>query len=121
MKIYVAAHSQDDARKVAEKLSEAGHEITSTWLQKDFSRTSSYTEFQREQIANKDAHEVMNSDALVLLASPYRVPGGKFVEVGVALGLRKPIYLLGHRENMLMWHYLVQQFNSVEDMLKVVK
>ena len=118
MKLYIAAHSQTDANKVATLLCDAGHTITATRLQEDFSRTANYTEAERTAIALKDAVEVAASDGLVLLASPYRVPGGKFVEVGVAIGLGLPVYVLGHRENMLMWHPLTQQYNSVEDLIK---
>lgn len=117
MRFYVAAHSQEEARKVADLLKAAGHTICSTWLHEDYKRTTEYTGEERRAIANKDAMEVANSDAIMLLASPYRVPGGKFVEVGVAIGLGKPVYVLGHRENMLMWHDLVRQFNSAEDLI----
>lgn len=120
MKLYIAAHSQEEARKVATLCEDQGHVITSSWLNEDFSRTSSYTEDDKRKIAVKDVNEVLESDALVLLPSPMRIPGGKFVEVGVALGARMHVYILGHRENMLMWHPFTRCFNSAEDFLKSV-
>ena len=118
MKLYIAGHNQEDANKVADALITAGHEITSSWLSKPFNRTSEYSDAEREKIALEDFNDVAAADALVLLASPKRVPGGKFVEVGIALGQGKPVFVLGHRENMLMWHPNAQQFDSAEDFLK---
>lgn len=118
MKLYIAGSNQEEARKVAKLCKESDHIITSTWLEEDFFRTSEYTEKDRNKIADKDVKEVIESDALVLLSSPTRIPGGKFVEVGVALGNEKPVFILGHRENMLMYHSLTKQFDNAEDMLK---
>jgi hypothetical protein len=64
---------------------------------------------------------VISSDALVLLSSPFRVPGGKFVETGIAVGRGMPVFVLGVRENMLMWHSSVQAFNTVEDLIDFLK
>lgn len=118
MRIYVAGHSQDECKKVANLLVDAGHEITSSWLKEDFKRTAEYTDQEKRLIANKDIQEVMGSDVLVMLSSPTRVPGGKFVELGVAIGAGKKVCLIGHRENMLMWSSLVSQHNSAEDLCK---
>lgn len=121
MKLYIAGHSQERARSVAKLCSEAGHEITSRWLEEDFSKTPTYTDDDREKIAGIDVDDVMAADALVLLPSPRRIPGGKFVEVGVAIGVGIPVYILGHRENMLMHHRLCSCFSSAEDFLKTVE
>lgn len=120
MKLYIAGHSQEEARAVARLCREAGHVITSRWLDEDFSKSGQYTEFDKAGIASVDVSDVMRSDALVLLPSPRRVTGGKFVEAGVAIGQGKNVYVLGHRENILMWHYLVTVFCSAEDMLKSI-
>ena len=121
MKLYIAAHSQEDARDAARKLEAAGHVITARWLNEDFSRTAKYAEDERRVIAASDVFDVRTADALVLLASPTRVPGGKFVEAGVAIGCEKPVYAIGHRENMLMWHPSVSLFSSVEDLVTDLK
>ena len=118
MKIYVAGHSQSECRTVAEMLMRNGHTVTSTWLSEDFARTGSYTDAEKSAIALKDAYEVSESDAMVFLSSPIRVPGGKFVEAGIAIGRGKPVYLIGVRENMLMWHYLVCQVATADDLCK---
>lgn len=120
MKLYVAAHSQEEARAVAKILKEAGHEITSRWLDEDFSKTSEYTFIDKVGIASDDVEDVHKSEALVLLPSPRRIPGGKFVEVGVAIGTDKRVFILGHRENMLLFHPLCTTFDSVEQLVKEI-
>lgn len=117
MKLYIAGNNQEEARAVAGILRAAGHTITSRWLEEDFSRTSEYTEQDRERIASIDLEDVTLADALVICASPRRVPGGKFVEAGIAMGQGKTVYVLGHRENMLLWHPQVKRFDSVENFI----
>ena len=115
---YVAGHNQADAKRVADILKANGFSISSTWLDEEFSKSVTYSDADRSQIAKKDVDEIKASDALISISAPYRVPGGKFVEVGVALGLNKPIFLLGHRENMLMYHSDIIAYDSVENLIR---
>lgn len=117
MKLYIAGAAQALCQDVAAALTAAGHKIVSTWLTRTFMPTNNYPEYCRADIAVMDVKEVQLADALVLLSSITPVPGGKFVEAGVAIGLSKPVYVLGHRENMLMWHPLVKQFDSVDQLV----
>lgn len=117
MRLYIAGSDQKAAGRVAGMCEVAGHQIGSSWLEEDFSNSSGYDDETKERIALLDVHEVGECDALVCLADVRRIPGGKFVEVGVALGLGKRVFLLGHRENLLMYHPLVTQFDSAEDFL----
>jgi nucleoside 2-deoxyribosyltransferase len=121
MKLYIAASSQEEAKAVAKLCLADGHEITSSWLEEDFSKTHLYTDSDKQRIAEVDVDDVLLADALVLLPSPRRIPGGKFVEVGVAIGRNKPVFILGHRENLLMYHGLTKTFDSAEDFLKYLK
>lgn len=121
MKLYIAGHNQEDAIAVADALmGHSAHQITARWLKKPFNRTNEHSEEERIAIAEEDHSDITAANGLVLLASPKRVPGGKFVEVGIALGQGKPVYILGHRENMLMWHPSVKRFDSVEDLMKEI-
>lgn len=120
MKLYIASHSQEEAKAVAKLCQDAGHTITSRWLEEDFTKAHNYTEADNFEIADNDADDVGAADALVLLASPRRIPGGKFVEVGIALGQLKPVFILGHLENMMMYHHLTLRFDSAEDFLKAI-
>lgn len=116
MVFYIAGHNQEECRKIRESL-RGVVEIKASWLDGSFGKTDEYSEDQRRQIAATDAAEARSCDGLILVASPYRVPGGKFVEAGVAIGCGIPVYVIGHRENMLMWHPLVIQVDSVDDLI----
>lgn len=117
MKFYIAGCNQQTAIALSEELKSLGHEIICTWLTTPFKRTSEHTIEERVAIAKLDADEVAQSDAVLLVESEGLVPGGKFVEAGIAIGQGKSVYLLGRRENMLMWHPLVVQVDSVRDLV----
>ena len=121
MKIYVACHCQEEAKKVASRLSSAGYEITSSWLQEDMNKKLSDAE--RQNIALKDVKEVESSDCLVMIGAPTgcHVPGGKHVEAGVAIANAKPILLLGRKENIFYWHPLVFQFDDINKLLDQIE
>lgn len=120
MKLYIAAHSQEEAREVAELCRERGHSVTSRWLDEANYPAPNTTEADRTRIAVQDVEDVLKSDGLVLLASPCKVSGGKFVEAGVAMGQGKPVFVLGRQENMLLWHPLVRTFSDAETFLETV-
>ena len=108
MKIYISSHSQELARELAKKLEENGHTIVSSWINVEFLPTEKIAnEAEKMDIAVRDVEEVKSCDCVYHIAGPDRYPGGKFVEVGVALGLGKPVMLIGRRENCLMYHPLV--------------
>jgi nucleoside 2-deoxyribosyltransferase len=109
MKLYIACHDPKLASNVALKLS--GHEITSRWHDgRPFKPTSEHSPAECAAIAQMDADDVTAADAVVLIAGPDKYSGGKFVEAGIAIGQGKPVYVVGRRENMLLWHPLVQEW-----------
>lgn len=120
MKIYVASHCRWAACHVASELRKAGHKIISHWHDVEFLPTHEHTESQRRTIAAVDIADVAESDALVLIAGPDKYSGGKFVEAGIAIGRGKPVYVLGRRENMLLWSDKVTQFNEIDDIVREV-
>ena len=120
MKIYIAASNQEAAILTSLRLIEAGHDITSSWLSEPFDRTVKYSEAERRAIAETDFDDIADADALVCLESDGLIPGGKFVEVGIALGLEKLVCVVGRRENMLMWHPGISQVDSIEEFIEIV-
>ena len=108
MKIYVASHCQERAKRLATLLIAQGHIITSRWVFLAFLPTDAYLAPRRREIAEEDLQDVSSSEALILIAGPDKCPGGKFVEVGYALGLGREVYVLGRLENMLMWHPVIE-------------
>lgn len=103
MRIYVASHDRWAACHVAEVLERHGHTVTSRWHSKEFLPTAEIGADERPVIAQEDYNDIAASDALVLIAGPDRYSGGKFVEAGIAVGLGRRVYVIGRRENMLMW------------------
>jgi nucleoside 2-deoxyribosyltransferase len=114
MKLYVAAHCRWAGSHVAAVLSERGHQITARWLSQPFGATTDYTPETCRDIAQQDMDDVCAADGLVLVAGPDRYSGGKFVEVGIALGTGKRVVVIGRRENMLMHHPSVEQVDTPE-------
>lgn len=114
-KVYIASHSKDLAIEARDVLVSKGCEVISTWLDGEFKRTAEYTEAERRDIAARDAAEVYRADMLVLIAGDQYFAGGKFVEAGIALGLGRRVVVVGRRENMLLWHPVVEQVDRVDD------
>lgn len=120
MKVYVAAHCRWAACHVADVLRSVGVDVISSWHGKVFLPTESHNEPERREIAIEDASEVIDCDALVLVAGKEKYSGGKFVEAGIAIGLGKQVVVLGRRENMLLWHPLVVRVDEPEDIVEAL-
>lgn len=119
MKIYIAAMSKNQAQAIAlrDKLEAGDHFCTASWLLEDMSKPLS--DAAKGTVAFKDVLEVQASDLVILLAEtePVHVPGGKHVEVGVALGSGIPVYVVGPPENVFHYHPLVERFSDIDDLL----
>jgi len=117
IKIYVAGHDQRTSRKIAEMLPRDKVQITASWLYVDMDFEKVMDEFEKMDGANRDVNEILDADAILFLASLRRSPGGKHVELGVAIGAGKKVFAIGHRENFLMFSDKVSMFDSVEDFI----
>lgn len=120
MKIYIAAHDQGLAKAAQAVLQSAGHEIVSSWLQRPFERTASYTQKQRTEIADLNEADVSECDVLVLLSGQNKYAGGKFVEAGIARALGKRVVVVGYRENMQLWASYINQVSTVEEVVTLL-
>lgn len=120
MKFYVAAHDRFLASLVADVISRAGHDCTSTWIKNVFLPTEHHTFEERMSIAFEDAEDVCRSDVLVLVAGAEKYSGGKFVEAGIAMGRGIPVIVIGRRENMLLWHHSIMAVDTAEMAAKVI-
>jgi len=101
-KVYVSSFDLLAARHVRDVLRANGHEVVSTWHEPGAPRPATDTEWP--QIIANNASQIQSADALVLTSTKADVPGGKFVEAGIAIGADKRIVVIGHRENRLLWH-----------------
>lgn len=121
MKLYVAANDRWAAIHFACILIINHHKVTSNWHNVDFVRTKDLTRADRQEIAERCLNEVHEADALVLIATEGMVPGGKFVEVGAALGSNKRVYVVGRRENLMMYHPYIIEVKDPTDLLERIK
>lgn len=121
MKFYVAAQNQEPARALRDLIVQAGHEVTSRWLEeKDYgSGAPKKSDQERREIALQDVEDVILADRLVLIANPpgENSPGGRHVETGIALYAGKPVCLIGRRENIFHWHPGVTKFEDVSQFI----
>jgi hypothetical protein len=119
--VYVASRFDDQlaARRLRDALAERGIGCTSRWLEEEPALGSILTDEKRRHVAEMDVHDVRRAQALVLWnpeqADPTpraRTTGGLYVEMGVAVGEGKPIFVVGKRTNVFCW--LPRVFHHVE-------
>jgi hypothetical protein len=89
-KIYVAGKWQekDSVRQVMSILVKLGHTITYDWTQHD-DADDSY------ECALADLNGVAEANYIVVIADKLLSYRGVFVEIGAALALNKPVYIIG--------------------------
>lgn len=126
--VYVAARWQDQrlAKNLSDALAVNGITINSTWTSEDPSNDDTFDGAQRQRRAQIDRDEIIYSDALVMLNNPERAragTGGCHVETGMALALRKPVFLVGPRTNVFHWLGDVRQFDAddIDGLVKALK
>lgn len=120
MRAYVAARMEDqsDARQVREALREFGIEVHAKWIDVPM-KGDAATDEERIQAQAMDLADVVASDVLVLWKprSVHRSPttGGHHVEVGHALALGKPVFVIGAGENVFHWNPAVRVCETIRE------
>lgn len=74
----------------------------------------------RLHFATDDFRDVTACELLIAFTEPPRSSnsrGGRHVEFGIALGQRKPVWIVGPRENIFHWLDNVRHFDRWEDTL----
>jgi hypothetical protein len=117
--VYIAASSQDAAKRLRHELEQRGHVCTARWiLDANFGRRAD--EQAKMEAAVMDLEDVSAAkDGLILLSENegVMVPGGKHVEMGFALAKGYPVYVIGRLENTLQYHPSVTGYATVEAFL----
>lgn len=120
MKIYVAGKWEDReaVRELQKALIDMGHEITVDWTyheKDDVGYPQTY--------AQDDVRGVQEAEAYIGLFLRENNYKGALVELGVALGLNKKTYIIGHAIDSCLFvsHKLVTQFNTVEEFLDHIR
>ena len=105
MKIYLAARysRQAELRGYADQLRAAGFDVTATWLDCNEASDAAGTPASLRAWAEQDLADVQRSEALIAFTEPDDAPvssGGRHVEMGYALALGVPVYVVGPPENI---------------------
>jgi nucleoside 2-deoxyribosyltransferase len=121
-KVYIAAPSQLQlkCRSVKRSLELHGHKVTSRWIDHNDLYSPSFEVQQAGAIV--DLEDVAEADILLAFnPDEFRNSGtgGRHVELGYAIALKKPILLIGERTNVFHYHPLVT-FIPDGDFLKAV-
>ncbi len=78
----------------------------------------------RTKFAREDFLDVVMCDVLIAFTEAPRSSssrGGRHVEFGIALGLKKPVWIVGPRENIFHWLEDVRHFHDWESCLEFLK
>ena len=78
----------------------------------------------RSKFAAEDFRDVLMCDLLIAFTEPPRSNssrGGRHVELGIALGMMKRVWVVGHRENIFCWLEYVRFFETFESCLEQLK
>jgi hypothetical protein len=119
MKVYISSHDIEQAREVATALEQAGHMVVSNWHigTHSMKRTADMTDEEMRDKSRANEGNIALCEMLVLISSQEKVPGGKFVEAGMALGMGKRVTVVGRYENMMLRHPRAKLVNSIEELV----
>ena len=118
MKIYVASKFNErlKVRWLMDKLEDMGHEITFDWTTEHY---------QHKEETREDAKECMNgvllSDAYVgMFLEDYHYKGA-LVELGIALTIDIPVYVIGHAMDSCIFTKLTHKFETETEFLSFIR
>ena len=77
----------------------------------------------RQQFARDDIEDVCNASVIINFTEPPRSEanrGGRHVEYGIALALRKRLIIVGHRENLFHYVPFVEFYETWEEAKKSI-
>lgn len=146
MKIYLAARYSRrlELCEYREQLRAMGHTVQACWLdgehqisdtgtpigehgealvEGDDGSTTERAAALRQKFAQDDYRDVLVCQLLIAFTEPPRSNasrGGRHVELGLALGMLKRVWIVGPRENIFCWLEEVWQFDAFADVLPFV-
>jgi hypothetical protein len=118
VKLYLASRYTRRAEMLeyAEELEALGHEVVSRWILGEHdSEEATPTDAQQASWAGEDFGDIYLSDALIAFTETPDIGysrGGRMVELGIALGLHRLVYLVGPAENCFCHLPQVQRYSS---------
>lgn len=118
MNVYLAAHDSSLALAAVIVLERFGHRVISTWHDGTMTQVPRSVFDSSRLNATVNAQEILEADAAVFVGYPGE--GNWEVEVGVAIGARKPVILVDGfrtcwRTCMMLHHPAVERADTVEE------
>lgn len=144
MRIYLAGRysRREELCKYREQLQAIGHTVQAVWLdgKNQIDRDGkpigdsgeSLVEGEgadtraavlRQKFAHEDVRDVLLCELLIAFTEePRSAPnrGGRHVEMGIALGAMKQVWVVGPRENLFCWHEDIRHFDTWKDCLHFI-
>lgn len=130
MRIYLAGRysRKEELRKYAEELEKRGHVCTSEWLYGDYPRGADGLSLEapndeRTRVAEQDRADIERCDVFIGFMEPPRSGGrgGRHVEMGMALALKKMVFIVGPAENVFCCLPEVVAFENFESALAKIE
>lgn len=146
-KIYLASRysRREELCAYREQLRTIGHEVTSRWLngshqisdtgkpigehgeslvEGDSGGQSEEAQRLRMMFAIEDVSDCVNAEVCISFTEPPRSTasrGGRHVEFGIALALKKSTIVIGYRENIFHWLPQIQFFETWDDAFSYIQ
>jgi nucleoside 2-deoxyribosyltransferase len=129
LKFYLASGFEFKAavQSLAEALESRGHKITCRWWLCDFKVSLGvvddddwYAKPIIRTIYRRSHKAIEDADILIIVAPEVKKFNGANVEVGIALGLHKPVICLGELERSAMYEPLIRckTFDDLKEVLR---
>jgi nucleoside 2-deoxyribosyltransferase len=100
----------------AAELTALGHTVVSTWVNGHHETRPNIdaeaTDAERRQWAEEDLRDIDLCDLMIVSTDSGHQRGGKWVEMGYALALRKQVWIVGPRENVFTCLAEAEQFDT---------
>jgi hypothetical protein len=102
MKVYLTARfaRRHELTKYVENLNELGHQVTSGWLGVEFDPSTPLSHPRWSELAQQDVDDIRRADTLICFTESSGGGAARHVELGIALGLGKRVYIVGRAEHM---------------------
>lgn len=121
MKLYVSGTLTlvDHRRMDAAILEMHGHIVTSNWLYEPELRVTDpdHEEWEERARANEDVEDIIRADAIVLYTEGVSTSGGRDTEYGIALGLRKRLFVIDGGYNVFHRRAEAEHFETTMDLI----
>ncbi len=132
MKFYIAGRYDrlDELNVYAQQLRDIGHSVDCRWLlgthqlhpnpQIVDDPNNQQVPMGARPFAEDDVEDVSKADAIILFSEPpnsHSKRGGRHVEFGIAVGLKKDLIIIGPRENVFHCLPQVQQYKAWDEFI----